>query len=151
VLFALSVRSSRDVVDIYNDLKLPEAEIKRALTALRKKSLVTEKIHPETRMKLYKRTLDIRFPKKLEKIKLDMPQIMAGEVFDQVLKPRFKLAELEKLVAELSPGTRIISVEEVYYPYFELDIMGKSGPRVVLLDAVTGSNDEILSEMLQFQ
>ena len=94
--------------------------------------------------------IELKFPKKFDKIKVEMPRIVKGNVIDEIMEPNYKLTELEKLVSNLLPGTRIVNSEEVYYPYFQLDIVGKAGPRNVLLDAVTGGSDKTLTEYFQY-
>jgi hypothetical protein len=79
-----------------------------------------------------------------------MPRILISNISGETLIPQFKLSDLKKLLNNLSAGTRIVKTEEVYYPYFELDIIGKTGPRIVLLDAISGVNDKYLTEVLQF-
>jgi hypothetical protein len=150
VLTAVDTWGSNDVVDIQEEIDLPVAQIKRALTELNKKSLVSKDLQQEKRIYNYKRKIELKFPKKFDKVKVDMPRILISNISGETLIPQFKLSDLKKLLNNLSAGTRIVKTEEVYYPYFELDIIGKTGPRIVLLDAISGVNDKYLTEVLQF-
>lgn len=151
VLAAIDTWGDNDVIDIQNEVSIPVNEIKRALTALKKKSLVVQEYHTEKRMNNYKRKVELKFPKKFDKIKVDMPRIIKSNVSVKVLDSRFKLSEFKKWISNISPGTRIISSQEVYYPYFKLEIIGRKGPRVLFLDAISGDNDKLLSDIIQFQ
>ena len=151
VLAAIDTWGDNDVIDIQNEVSIPVNEIKRALTALKKKSLVVQEYHTEKRMNNYKRKVELKFPRKFDKIKVDMPRIIKSNVSVKVLDSKFKLSEFKKWISNISPGTRIISSQEVYYPYFKLEIIGKEGPRVLFLDAISGDNDKLLSDIIQFQ
>jgi hypothetical protein len=148
VLTVMDTWGNNDVVDIQNDVDVPMSKLKRALTELKKKSYITAEYQKENNLYNYKRKIELKFPKKLEKIKVDMPRIIQSNIFDTILQQQFKLSELQKWINTVSPGTRIIKTEEVFYPYFELKIIGKSGPRILYLDANSGENDELLTEVM---
>jgi hypothetical protein len=150
VLAAMDTWGSNDIVDIQNNINIPANEIKRALTALRKKSLVSVEQQPDKRIDNYKRMIELKIPKKFEKIKVEMPQIIKGALKNEIIVSNYRITELEKLIYNIFPGTRIVKIEEIYYPYFHLLIVGKSGPRDILLDAVTGSQDKTLTEFIQY-
>jgi hypothetical protein len=150
VLAAMDTWGSNDIIELQGEVSLPVPELKRALTALGKKSLVAQEYHPDKNLYNYKRKVELKFPKKLDKIKVDMPRIVESSAIKEVIQSRFKLSELEKLVKNLIPGTRIISTQEIFYPYFELNILGRGGQRTILMDAVTGDNDKLLTSTMQY-
>jgi predicted transcriptional regulator len=138
VLTAVDTWGTNDVVDIQQDLDLSVTQVKRTLTELNKKSMVAKELQPEKKIYNYKRMVKLKYPKKFEKVKVDMPRIILSNVVDEVLPARFKLRDLETIIATFAQGTRIINTEEVYY-------------RVVLLDALSGADDRTLTEIIQFQ
>jgi hypothetical protein len=151
VLTAVDTWGNNDVVDLQNEIDIPLTQIKRALTELNKKSMVSKEIEKGSRIYNYKRKIELKYPKKFERIKVDMPKIVLGQLGSDILPPHYKLKELEKLLSNLSPGARIVKTENVFYPYFEVRIIGRSGPRIVLLDAVSGAVDKYLTEVFRLQ
>jgi hypothetical protein len=151
VLSALDTWGNNDIVDLQNEIHIPPSQIKRTLTELRKKSLITAEQYSDKKLYNFKRLVELKVPNKFDRIKVEMHQITKGNVNNNVLPSQFKLSDLEKLLNTIVPGTRIISSEEVYYPYFRLEIIGKTGPRTVILDSITGSQDKTLTDYLHFK
>jgi hypothetical protein len=151
VLANLDTWGYDDVVDLESETNMSVAQIKRTLTGLQKKSLVVSEKQSDKRIYSYKRMVELKYPQKFDKVKVDMHQIIKGMVDKDIISSQYKLKDLEKLLLSLKPGTRLVSDEEVYYPYFKIDIIGKQGPRTVMLDSVSGSQDKILTEYLDIK
>jgi hypothetical protein len=148
ILAELDTWGYSDVVDLGTETNISVAQIKRTLGTLQKRSLVSSERSSDKRIHSYKRIVELKYPKKFDKIKVEMPEIINGALNDSVITSRFKLKDLKKLISTLKPGTRIISSEDVYYPYYMVNITGKYGPRIVALDSVTGTADKTLTEFL---
>ncbi len=151
VLSALDSWGSNDVVDLQGEINIPVTEIRRALTALKKKSFVVMEQYSDKRVDNYKRVVELKFPNKLDKVKIELPKIIHSTLKYEWIDPVFNIKDLEKLLGAIVPGTRVVNTEEVYYPYYKLAIVGRAGPRTLLLDAVTGAHDKELTKCLQFQ
>ncbi len=150
VLAALNAWGTNDVVDIKNDINISASEVKRALTALKKRSLVTIVHNSEKKIDNYKRMVELKIPHKFDKVKAEIPEIGMDRIQYHILESRFKINDLEKILIDVLPGARIIKCEKVNYPYFQVDIVGKTGPKTIFIDAVTGTQDIVLTKYLQF-
>ena len=151
ILTELDTWGYSDVVDLEAETNISVAQIKRTLSTLQKRSLVTLERSSDKRIHSYKRMVELKYPKKFDKIKVEMPEIIRGALTESVITSKFKLKDLKKLISTLKPGTRIISCEEVFYPYYMVNITGKYGPRTVILDSVTGTADKTLTEFLHIK
>jgi hypothetical protein len=151
VLANLDTWGYDDVVDLEDETNMSVTQIKRTLTALQKKSLVVAERQSDKRIYSYKRMVELKYPQKFDKIKVDMHHIIRGTVDKDIITSQFKIKDLEKILFSIKPGTRLVSDEEIYYPYFKVDIVGKQGPRTIMLDSVSGSQDKILTEYLDIK
>jgi hypothetical protein len=151
VLANLDTWGYDDVVDLEGETNMSVTQIKRTLTALQKKSLVVSERQSDKRIYSYKRMVELKYPQKFDKVKVDMHQIIKGNVDTDIISSQFKIKDLEKLLLSLKPGTRLVSEEEIFYPYFKIDIIGRQGPRTVILDSFSGSQDIILTEYLDIK
>ena len=123
--------------------KLRSQDLKRALNALEKKGMAEKQVTGDGSY-AYRRKMEFKLPGNLTRATPDMPHIREGNLSVGAVLPRFKVKDVENLIRIIDDGMKLEDHDNVYYPYYIVDIEGKRGPRKIFIDGMNGGEEEIL-------
>ncbi len=158
ILNNMKSRGTSSVQDISERANLSVTDARRTITSLKKRSMIglEEKgLRGQPSTETYSRIVELKnIPAKLPKIKVELPAINNFEISDEILKPQYKLKNIEKMLKILSPRSTLLGSEIIHYPYFKVLISSeeprRGGTRMLVLDAISGKEDKLLAEVVRF-
>lgn len=140
---------SREQEELMKETGLTKSQSKRALNKLVEMGSVERKVDTEGKTEHYKRIHKMKSPSHPERVKFEMPEFKPRKNQETILESQFSLKQVQKLLEGLIPGLRITSSENIYYPYFLIELVSEGDKqRNLFIDAVTGTDDKILGNIL---
>jgi hypothetical protein len=148
-LHTLSSIRPREVEDLIQDANLTKSKLKRALNKLTEMGLVERKLDSTGKIELYKRIHKFKIPSHPERIKFEFPKTKPRKNKEMILESSYVLKQIQKVLTGLVPKSRIVKSESLFYPYFMVEVAGEGNkPRKILIDAVSGNEDKLLSNRI---
>jgi hypothetical protein len=66
---------------------------------------------------------------------------------EDILESNIKPKNIRKVVVSIIPTSTVVKTENIYYPYFMIELSGEGGKtRKIFIDAVSGFEDEELAK-----
>jgi len=149
ILLAMGSLRAHEPHELMKETGLAKSHTTRALNKLTDMGLIERKFDSSGKNEKFKRVYKMKIPTHPEKEKVVLPEQVQRENKEMVLPSTYYQKQIEKLLESMMPGVRVVKSENIYYPFFMVDILGRSRePRKLLIDAVTGKEDKVLSKAL---
>jgi DNA-binding transcriptional ArsR family regulator len=150
LLMALSSIRGREAEELVKDTGLTKSQVTRALNSLVDTGLIERKVANKDKDKdkadQYKRIHRLKLPGHPERLDFALPEMIPRASKEIILKPQFTLKQVQKVMNCLIPRSRIVDSEDVYYPFFMIELStGASKHRKLFIDAVSGQEDRVMN------
>jgi hypothetical protein len=139
-----------ELMDQLQDLS--ERELQVGLKVLKRERLATVSAKTEDGEETYVRNIDLSVPAKIDRCKVELPSLSeTRKLAGNVLETKYGWENIEAMITTLSPRTRVVGKEQIYYPYFEVTTSGKKGRKLRMFCGATGYEDKVLADAITYE